>query len=256
MTINSPLPASLMPAAKISRIHWHWTAGTYAAAQRDASGHYHFVYGPEGERYIGKSIALNTVPVKAGYAAHTLNANAGAIGLSVAGMAGAVESPFNAGKYPFTVKALHAMLEDTVTLCNRYGVPVSPRTTLSHAEVERNLGIRQRGKWDIARFPWAPGMIGAPMCGDWMRAFVTARLVDAPKFTPADKPERYVVRGIAGRLNFRRSPNGEVIGSLGNGDVVEKLNDTATAADFWWNVRTLRGYVGWVASDYLVPEPE
>lgn len=253
---NKPLTQAQMPLAKISRIHWHWTAGSYARAQADASGHYHFVYGPDGARYTGKSIALNGTPARAGYAAHTLNANTGAIGLSVAcmGGSGVSERPFRSGAYPMTELQMRAMLVDTAALCVRYHIPVTPRTVLSHAEVEANLGIRQRGKWDIARMSWKPELVGAKACGDWMRAEVAKILDDVSPPTPmlpGAKPTRYVVSGVTRSLNFRNGPNGVVVGSLRNGNVVEKLDPGATRLDTWWNVRTAGGYVGWVASDYL-----
>lgn len=255
---SKPLTAAQMPVARITRIHWHWTAGTYANAQADASGHYHFVYGSDGRRYQGKSIALNGVPAKKGYAAHTLNANTGAIGLSVACMGGngVSENPFRSGLYPMTEAQMRAMIADTAQLCLRYDVPVTPRTVLSHAEVQANLGIAQRGKWDIARMSWKPELVGAKACGDWMRAEVVRLLNGYREPEPMDpgaKPARYVVRGVTGNLNFRNAPNGVVVGSLKNGNVVEKLDPAATALDAWWNVRTTGGFVGWVASDYLAP---
>jgi hypothetical protein len=43
-------------------------------------------------------------------------------------------------------------------LCFRKKIPVSPTTVLNHGEVERNLGIKQRNKWDVMVLPWALSM--------------------------------------------------------------------------------------------------
>jgi hypothetical protein len=61
--------------------------------------------------------------------------------------------------------------------CRRYDIPVTPKTVLSHAEVQNNLGIKQRGKWDISRLAVDPSMNGAKACGDLLRASVAAVLV-------------------------------------------------------------------------------
>jgi hypothetical protein len=59
------------------------------------------------------------------------------------------------------------------SLCRNYGIPVSPKTVLTHAEVQANLGITQRGKWDIARLPWDSRFDIPRECGDQMRAMVS-----------------------------------------------------------------------------------
>ncbi|MER8369697.1 hypothetical protein NKH70_28955 [Mesorhizobium sp. M0991] len=38
-------------------------------------------------------------------------------------------------------------------LCKYYRIKVTSKTVLSHAEVESNLGIEQRGKWDSPGCP-------------------------------------------------------------------------------------------------------
>lgn len=253
MSINKPLTTARMPSAKMTRIHWHWTGGPQPTNKSDPS-HYHFVYEADGRRIAGVSIKLNEKCTKgSGYAAHTLNANTGAIGLSVAGMGDAIESPFKAGTWPLTEAQVMAMIEDTAVLCQRYDIPVSPRTTLSHAEVQGTLGIAQRGKWDIARLPFRPDLVGAKAVGDWMRRETAALLPATPTFDPSYKPEKWVVVGVEpGRLNFRRSPGGDIIGSLPEGSIVS-VNTTVPPVDEWWSVRSKAGYEGWVHSDYLKP---
>ena len=54
------------------------------------------------------------------------------------------------------------------------------QTILSHAEVQPTLGVKQRGKWDIA---WIPGMAGPDdpvKVGDRLRALISGA-VAAPK---------------------------------------------------------------------------
>jgi N-acetyl-anhydromuramyl-L-alanine amidase AmpD len=110
------------------------------------------------------------------YAAHTRGCNTGSIGVSLACMAGATETPFNAGKFPMTEKQWVAMIEGIAQLCKFYKIPVSPQTVLSHAEVQGTLGIKQAGKWDFTRLAFDPTVKGAKACGDRMRKEVAAKL--------------------------------------------------------------------------------
>ncbi len=171
------IPADWMPDAKISRIIFHWTAGQNKASDLDRE-HYHILIEGDGKLVRGKpSIALNTEPkAKAGYAAHTLNCNTGSIGVSLCGMAGAVESPFSAGKQPITRSQWNALAEVLAQLCKRYGIGADRKTVLSHAEVQTTLKITQRGKWDIARLPFDTSIHGAIPIGDQMRSMVQSRL--------------------------------------------------------------------------------
>lgn len=171
------IPADWMPAAKMLRVIVHWTAGTYAASENDRS-HYHILFDGSGKPVRGiPSIKLNeTVKTGSGYAAHTLGWNSGSIGVSLCCMGGAVESPFSAGKYPMTREQWDAMTWAVADLSRRYGIPVTDKTVLTHAEVQNNLGIAQRGKWDITRLAFDPSVVGAKACGDKMRAEVRAKL--------------------------------------------------------------------------------
>ena len=171
------IPAGWMPDAKITGIVFHWTAGQNKASDLDRS-HYHLLIEGDGKHVRGvPSIDLNSLPkAKAGYATHTLNCNTGFIGVSLCGMAGAVESPFSAGKQPITRVQWDELANVLAQLCKRYGVNVSRRTILSHAEVQTNLGIKQKGKWDIARLPFDTSLQGAVAIGDQMRAMVQAEL--------------------------------------------------------------------------------
>lgn len=170
------IPAAWMPDATITGIVFHWTAGQNKASDLDRA-HYHLLIEGDGKHVRGvPSINLNSLPkAKAGYAAHTLNCNTGFIGVSLCGMAGAVESPFSAGKQPITRVQWDELANVLAQLCKRYGIKVSRKTVLSHAEVQTNLGIKQKGKWDIARLPFDTSIQGASAIGDQMRAMVKSK---------------------------------------------------------------------------------
>ncbi len=163
-------------AGKLSRIHLHWTAGADGLNDAEADA-YHFIVARDGKVYTGEDAPeANIAPISGPYAAHTLNANSGAIGVSLDAMAGAVERPFSAGKYPITEVQIDAMVRLVARLCKQYGIPVTRRTVLTHAEVEPTLGIKQKQKWDIT---WLPGMDkpGDPIAvGDVLRAKIKAAL--------------------------------------------------------------------------------
>ncbi len=172
----------------MKRIIWHWSAGTHTPSNLDKE-HYHFIIAGDGAVHPGKwPVEANTKPVKGKYAAHTLGCNTGSIGIAVAAMAGAVEQPFDAGKYPITPVQVGALVALSRKLGAQYGIPVTPQTMLSHAEVQPTLGIKQRGKWDIA---WIPGMDapGDPVVvGGKLRAMISDTAKPAPK-KPATAPQ-------------------------------------------------------------------
>ena len=158
----------------MKRIHIHWTGGGHTPNGIDLAA-YHFVIDGAGKVHPGKwPVSANENPVKGKYAAHTLGANTGAIGIAVAAMAGAVERPFNPGRAPITPAQVKALVTLIRSLAVQYKIPVTRRTVLTHAEVQPTLGIKQRNKWDIT---WLPGMSapGDPLkVGDELRAMVMA----------------------------------------------------------------------------------
>jgi hypothetical protein len=163
------VPPSWMPDAKMQRIIFHWTAGAYKANSTDVQ-HYHILIEGDGKLTKGTpSIKLNEAPLKSGYAAHTANCNSGSIGVSCCAMAGAVEKPFDAGKYPLTKVQWDTLVKVLRELAARYAIPISKTTVLSHAEVQANLGIAQKGKWDIAILPFDQSFNTAAKVGDRMR---------------------------------------------------------------------------------------
>lgn len=173
----SVVPETWLPDAQIKGIVVHWTAGAHKASALDRS-HYHLLIEADGKLVRGTpSIDLNDARgLKSGYAAHTLNCNSGFIGVSLCCMAGAVESPFKAGPHPMTRAQWDELPAVLADLCRRYGVAVTPRTVLSHAEVQGTLGITQRGKWDISRLAFDPSIVGAKAVGDLFRKRAAALL--------------------------------------------------------------------------------
>ncbi|HYI27566.1 MAG TPA: N-acetylmuramoyl-L-alanine amidase [Bradyrhizobium sp.] len=170
------VPADWMPWARMQRIIIHWSAGANKVSAIDRK-HYHLILDGEGNLVRGDhSIADNVSTGDGKYAAHTLGLNSGSIGVSLAGMAGATESPFQPGKSPITRAQWEKLPLVLADLCRRYAINVAATTVLSHAEVEKTLGIKQRGKWDIARLPFDPSIVGAKAVGDQFRAATKALL--------------------------------------------------------------------------------
>lgn len=159
---------------KLSRVIAHWSVTGYKA-DAISKQHYHYIYEGDGAEVKGvyRPEANETTGDKH-YAAHTLGCNAGSIGVACAAMLGAV-SVDKPGKFPITAVQFDAMCKGIARLCKRYAIKVTPRTVLSHAEVETTLGIKQRGKWDIAVLPFAE-LKTAKFCGDEMRRRVAAHL--------------------------------------------------------------------------------
>ena len=152
------IPKEWLPKVTMKRVHIHWTAGP-AMSRPDEAEHYHMILNQDLTLRKGVDIRLNSyakAPAPKGYAAHTWNANQYAIGYSLAGMRLAKQSPFDPGPDPITEPQYTRAVRHTAQLCKFYGIPVSRKTVLTHAEVQANLGITQKAKWDIAILPWQP----------------------------------------------------------------------------------------------------
>lgn len=252
------VPEDWMPDARMSRIHIHWTAGAHTANAVDRRSYHILIEGDgslvRGDRSIKANERGSGLKPRA---SHTLNANTGAIGVSMCCMAGAKERPFSAGRHPLTEVQWQRMIEVVSDLARRYGIPVTPATVLTHAEVHPNLNIRQKNKWDITRLAFDPGVEGFRAVGDRLRAEVATKLDEAggPPPNGRDLPDdmrlpRLKVRGVApSTLNFRAAPNGEKRGALPEGTTVEQIAMFGN----WSQVRTPAGFVGWVSSSFLQP---
>ena len=157
----------------MKRVIWHWTAGTGKANPTDRRA-YHEIVEADGTLVMGVHPHSANAPIRqpldrSTYAAHAGGLNTDSIGIALAGMRNATESPFSPGDHPISLAQIDAMLRRTAELCRQYNIPVSRETTLSHAEVEPTLGVKQRQKWDIK---WVPNMSrpGNPVeVGDGLR---------------------------------------------------------------------------------------
>lgn len=157
----------LVHPSGISMIRWHWSGGWRKPNAGDRK-HYHALYHGDGTEELLFDWAKHL--------AHTQNANAGAVALSLCGMAQAIERPFTPGPEPITLTAIDAMLTRSAKLCRIYDIPVCVWSVNTHAEVQPVLGIAQRQKWDIN---WLPGM-AAPSdpttTGNRLRDMLAAKL--------------------------------------------------------------------------------
>lgn len=151
------IPKTWLPKVRMDRFHLHWTAGP-KMSRPDEAEHYHMILNQDLTLRKGVDIRLNSYAGAApkGYAAHTLNANKYAIGYSLAGMRLAKQSPFDPGTEPITEAQWTRAVRHAAQCCLAYGIKVTPKTVLTHAEVTKNLGIQQKAKWDIAILPWQP----------------------------------------------------------------------------------------------------
>lgn len=149
----------------ITRIHWHWTGGSHEPNATDLKSYHALISGDGSIRWPVDPTASRS---------HTLNANGGAISLSICAMAGAKERPLNWGTAPITPAQVSALARDTARLCRIYDIPVSQWSTLSHAEIQPSLGIAQRQKWDITVLP-GMGTVADPITiGNRLRDMVRA----------------------------------------------------------------------------------
>jgi len=175
----------------MKRIIAHWTGGTHKCTQLDKK-HYHFIADGKGNIHKGNFDISDNESTKTPYAAHTLRCNTGSIGISTCGMAGAIESPLKFGRYPVTKAGWDAMCLKTAELCLEYNILVTKKTVLTHAEVQKTLGIKQRGKWDFTVLKFAPLLKGQTACGDRLRDDVAwlMQKMRAPEPIPVAKPAK------------------------------------------------------------------
>ena len=204
------------------RIIMHWTAGHGTASELDKE-HYHAMTQQDCQIVQGhEAVEDNRVTSDGDYAAHTLNLNTGSIGVSVCGMAGAIERPFDPGVSPINEAQVNAFCKMVAGYCMRYGIPVSRSTVLTHYEVEPVLGVKQRGKWDIAVLPYRLDLVGQFAVGDHLRDLVRSHLPAAQAVQPIN--HRTLEQGDHGQdvgvlqaslVNFGHLRAGSVDGDFG-----------------------------------------
>lgn len=162
--------SELFHKSGLHRVHWHWAASTYTIT-RELCSHYNGVSDHEGNHHEGGARPEHQADYRAGHkgVSHTRNGNTGAIGEAVTGMHGSKDHPFDWGEYPLTWEAIDTMLQKTAEHCYDFDIPVSPTSTLSHAEIDETLGIRQNAKWDFMVLPGMSHVKGAVAIGDILR---------------------------------------------------------------------------------------
>ncbi|HEV8241427.1 MAG TPA: N-acetylmuramoyl-L-alanine amidase [Thermoanaerobaculia bacterium] len=178
------LDPAWLPNCSMRRVICHWTAGAYKASSLDKE-HYHFLVEADGKVVRGRhSIADNVSTDDGIYAAHTLGANTGAIGIAVCAMFNAVQSPFHPGSFPMLESQWLRLADIAAEVCRAYSLPVTPQTVLGHGEVQVQLSIAQKGKWDPMVLPWQPSW-SITQVGTYFRTLVQARLQAASEAVEA-----------------------------------------------------------------------
>ena len=169
------IPKNLLTPCSMKRIICHWSEGNYKANSTDIE-HYHILIEGDGTVRGGDhTIDDNSNTGDNDYAAHTLNANTESIGVACCCMVGCQESPFKPGSQPMKKSQWDTMVQVVAELCQFYGIPVTPKTVLGHGEVQANLGITQKGKWDPMVWPWDTSKTRAQV-GEGLRKQVAAAL--------------------------------------------------------------------------------
>lgn len=159
---------------KPRRIVMHWTAGTHSANENERN-RYHEIVEADGTRVMGNKLPEANNNVHDGnYAAHTRKFNTGAIGLAMAGMRGAVESPFRKGRYALTETQVSAFIDVVAEYADTYDIPIDGRHVLSHKEVHHTFGIFQ-DRWDIMWLPHMARPGHAVEVGDHLRSRIQDR---------------------------------------------------------------------------------
>jgi peptidoglycan hydrolase-like protein with peptidoglycan-binding domain len=98
-------------------------------------------------------------------------------------MVGCQESPFKPGSQPMKKSQWDVMVQVAAELCQFYGIPVTPTTVLGHGEVQANLGIKQKGKWDPMVWPWDTSKTGKQV-GAGLRDQVSSALAQLGGHAP------------------------------------------------------------------------
>lgn len=242
----SLVSAQWMSAVRMKRIICHWTAGTHTANATDKKA-YHILIQGDGSVIRGDaSIASNSGSIKDGYAAHTLNCNTDSIGVSMCAMAGSSESPFKPGNYPITAKQWDSFIKVVAELAEFYKISITPKTVLFHAEVQNNLGITQRNKWDVTRLTFSPSTVGAGAIGNKMRSEVAAALKGIATPPTAEQLEPFPKGAIVvanKEALTGSSKSGASTGKVPKGTTVEVLSADGSKVQ----IETPAGYSVWAS---------
>lgn len=146
----------------LNRITFHWTGGTNIPNETDLKA-YHFLVDDKGAIYSGKYKPEDNIDCKDGvYARHCGGCNTGNIGIALCGM-------FHPEKYPIRRLQLERACRLAAELCEKYGIRITNRTVMTHAEVGRMLpNSSSYGKVDIDKLPCV-AVYGVTAVGNWLR---------------------------------------------------------------------------------------
>lgn len=145
----------------LTKITFHWTAGVYTPNQTDLNA-YHFLIDGEGNVHKGKYKPEDNINCQDGvYARHCGGMNTGNIGIAICGMF----SP----DYPIKRKQIEAACKLAAQLCERYGIRITNKNVVTHAEVGKLLPhSTSAGKIDINNLPCV-AVYGVTAVGNWIR---------------------------------------------------------------------------------------
>lgn len=140
----------------------HWTGGLYKPNTTDLE-HYHYLINGDGKVIKGKHSVQDNLNCKDGnYAQHCGGGNTGRIGVALCGM-------WNEKTVPIKRIQLEAICKLVATLSQTYGLSVSNRNIMTHAEFGKaNPHTSSYGKRDIDKLPCV-AVYGIEQCGDWIR---------------------------------------------------------------------------------------
>ena len=130
----------------LSKITFHHTGGTYTPNQTDLNA-YHFLIDGDGKIHKGKYKPEDNINCQDGvYARHCGGCNTGNIGIAVCAM--------YSTDYPIKRKQVEAACKLAAELCEKYGIRITNKTVLTHAEVGKMLPhSTSAGKIDIINLP-------------------------------------------------------------------------------------------------------
>lgn len=148
--------------ASLKMITIHYTGGTYTPNQTDLNA-YHYLIDGEGKVHQGKYKPEDNLNCKDGvYARHCGGGNTGNIGIAICAM-------WNAKDYPIKRIQIEAACKLCAELCLRYGIRISDRSVLTHAEFGKaHPNTSSYGKIDIQSLPCV-AVYGVEEVGKWMR---------------------------------------------------------------------------------------
>lgn len=145
----------------LKMITFHYTAGVYEPNSVDLNA-YHFLIDGEGHVHKGTHKPEDNINCKDGvYARHCGGGNTGNIGIAVCGC--------YSNAYPIKRIQIEAACKLAAELCNKYGIRITDRSVLTHAEFGAyHPNTSSYGKIDIQSLPCV-AVYGRDNVGKWIR---------------------------------------------------------------------------------------